>query len=563
MPTEDQIYEALLFLETIFSAEDIIELRPLPGAGQSKWVTLATVAEALEKLAVVFNDEARRTHAYFGANPRKEAGGSTLDGVLFARCLFADFDGGTSVEQARIRITDSNLPAPTAIVETGNGCHAWWRLSEPITDAKTFTQLQKSLAARLGSDKAVVDFPRIMRLPGFINWKYPTQPRAKLIEVDAGRVYEVLEFEEAKIATQSMSALSRRFLETGYCLPAGRRQTVFTVACDLHARGWEREHAARLLMVQAAALGLDADALADLPRQIRNAFGKERTPIMDRAEDTAPVFDDTDTAQADTLAGCIHEWLHTKEKPSIRWNCPLDKALGGLKRGQLICFTGAPGVGKSALALQIVLDATLDNPDLVSAWCLGEMTKTAIAARAIANWGYPTNLVTLDQAIQKTEAAQALADDLHKCADRIKIIMPPLNFANMAQVVERTKASILVIDYLQLVNGINPRADRRTEIDSVIRGVRALAISSNLAVILISNMAKQNGEFRIGNIGKESSEIDYQVDSLYVGESALDEPLLDNGKKRITWRCMKNRHEEQRDFTTAFSGAYQQFEILG
>jgi len=562
MPTEDQIYEALLFLETIFSAEDIIELRPLPGAGQSKWVTLATVEEALEKLAVVFNDEARRTHAYFGANPRKEAGGSTLDGVLFARCLFADFDGGTSVEQAKIRITDANLPAPTAIVETGNGCHAWWRLSEPITDAKTFTQLQKSLAARLGSDKAVVDFPRIMRLPGFINWKYPTQPRAKLIEVDAGRVYEVLEFEEAKIATQSMSALSRRFLETGYCLPAGRRQTVFTVACDLKARGWEREHAARLLMVQAAALGLDADALADLPRQIRNAFDKERTPIIDRAEDTAPVFDDTDTAQADTLAGCIHEWLHSKELPTIETNTWLDIALGGLKRGQLVCFTGAPGVGKSALALQIVLDATLANPDLVSAWCLGEMTKTAIAARAIANWDTKAT-VTLDQAIQKTEAAQEVAANLHAYADRIKIIMPPLNFANMAQVVERAGASILVIDYLQLVNGIDPRADRRTEIDSVIRGVRALAISSNLAVILISNMAKQNGEYRIGNIGKESSEIDYQVDSLFVGEIALDESLLENGKKRITWRCMKNRHGEQRDFTTAFSGAHQQFEILG
>ena len=561
MPTEDQIYEALLFLETIFSAEDIIELRPLPGAGQSQWVTLATVAEALEKLAVVFNDEARRTHAYFGANPRKTAGGSTLDGVLFARCLFADFDGGTSVEQAKIRITDANLPAPTAIVETGNGCHAWWRLSEPITEAKTFTQLQKSLAARLGSDKAVVDFPRIMRLPGFINWKYPTQPRAKLIEVDAGRVYEVLEFEEAKIATQSMSALSRRFLETGYCLPAGRRQTVFTVACDLHARGWDREHAARLLMVQAAALGLDADALADLPRQIRNAFTKERTPIMDRAEDTAPVFDDTDTAQADTLAGCIHEWLHSEELPTIETNTWLDIALGGLKRGQLVCFTGAPGVGKSALALQIVLDATLANPDLVSAWCLGEMTKTAIAARAIANWDTKAT-VTLDQAIQKTEAAQAVAENLHAYADRIKIIMPPLNFANMAQVVERSGASILVIDYLQLVNGIDPRADRRTEIDSVIRGVRALAISSNLAVILISNMAKQNGEYRIGNIGKESSEIDYQVDSFFVGEIALDASLLENNKKRITWRCMKNRHGEQKDFTTAFSGAHQQFEIL-
>jgi hypothetical protein len=190
------------------------------------------------------------------------------------------------------------------------------------------------------------------------------------------------------------------------------------------------------------------------------------------------------------------------------------------------------------------------------------MTKTAIAARAIANWDTKAS-VTLDQAIQKTEAAQEVAANLHAYADRIKIIMPPLNFANMAQVVERSGASILVIDYLQLVNGIDPRADRRTEIDSVIRGVRALAISSNLAVILISNLAKQNGEYRIGNIGKESSEIDYQVDSFFIGESALDESLLENGKKRIIWRCMKNRHGEQRDFTTAFSGAHQQFEILG
>ena len=67
----------------------------------------------------------------------------------------------------------------------------------------------------------------------------------------------------------------------------------------------------------------------------------------------------------------------------------------------------------------------------------------------------------------------------------------------------------------------------------------------------------------------DNSKIINQINQLFHNKGVKQEErfnllieLLENNKKSITWRCMKNRHGEQKDFTTAFSGAHQQFEIL-
>ena len=83
--------------------------------------------------------------------------------MALARCLFADFDGGTTVEQARMAWREANIPEPTVVVKTGGGIHAWWRLAEPMTDMAEWTRYQKALAHRLGSDSSVTDAPRVMR----------------------------------------------------------------------------------------------------------------------------------------------------------------------------------------------------------------------------------------------------------------------------------------------------------------------------------------------------------------------------------------------------------------
>jgi hypothetical protein len=54
---------------------------------------------------------------------------------------------------------------------------------------------------------------------------------------------------------------------------------MFTVACDLAARGWTVDDATTAIMERMQTVGLPADELADCPRQIANAWRTPRTPL--------------------------------------------------------------------------------------------------------------------------------------------------------------------------------------------------------------------------------------------------------------------------------------------
>ncbi|MFH1266011.1 MAG: DUF3987 domain-containing protein, partial [Planctomycetota bacterium] len=83
-----------------------------------------------------------------------------------------DFDH-TTADDAQARWQALGLPEPTTFIASGHGVHAYWRLSEPLTDLGVWSCFQRDLAAAVGSDPAVSDPPRIMRLPGFRNHKPP------------------------------------------------------------------------------------------------------------------------------------------------------------------------------------------------------------------------------------------------------------------------------------------------------------------------------------------------------------------------------------------------------
>jgi hypothetical protein len=84
------------------------------------------------------------------------------------RCLayFLEFDG-IPVDEQWHRVRDSGLPEPGFVIATGGGSlHFYWPLSEPVTDTAQWQADMKRLIAHLGSDPAVNDPSRVMRLPG-------------------------------------------------------------------------------------------------------------------------------------------------------------------------------------------------------------------------------------------------------------------------------------------------------------------------------------------------------------------------------------------------------------
>lgn len=110
--------------------------------------------------------------------------------VVGIRALYADCDNRQEVEQVHAFIKASGL-MPTIIVASGgthegvDKLHAYWRVTGcPVPE---FTRGQLTLVSRIGSDPAVQDPGRVMRLPGF--WHQKREPRMTWIVAQSSATY--------------------------------------------------------------------------------------------------------------------------------------------------------------------------------------------------------------------------------------------------------------------------------------------------------------------------------------------------------------------------------------
>lgn len=172
----------------LFEPEDLVELRTLGTPAKRHWLHAAQVSGFMNPIPSSW----RGLNITFGVNPRRQKGGMAAD-VLLARCLFADFDH-VEADEAIARIARAGLPVPTALVASGGGIHAYWRLRDPFTDLAVWRLRQKASIAALESDRAVHDAPRMMRLPGTLNHKYNPPRRCELLECSPGNRYELTQF---------------------------------------------------------------------------------------------------------------------------------------------------------------------------------------------------------------------------------------------------------------------------------------------------------------------------------------------------------------------------------
>ncbi|MFY0568961.1 DNA-primase RepB domain-containing protein [Archangium lansingense] len=93
------------------------------------------------------------------------------ENVVALRALFIDDDKGLLPPDS-LRL--AALP-PTLTVRTRKGWHHYWILA-PGEELSAFKSAQATLAAHFGTDPAVKDLPRVMRVPGFLHMKDPANP---------------------------------------------------------------------------------------------------------------------------------------------------------------------------------------------------------------------------------------------------------------------------------------------------------------------------------------------------------------------------------------------------
>lgn len=162
-------HPAARLISCIFAPADQILLRPVESwteGGQKKTRPIykhtgySVAASYLfrtqfEKLLTVAEEES--ANLFYGVSPRFGVGGFDKKWqIRIVRCLWADIDG-CRPDEAAARCTASGVPAPTAIVSSGNGTHLYWKLAEPyrIDDAPAPPRVFAEWIDQPGKDKKV------------------------------------------------------------------------------------------------------------------------------------------------------------------------------------------------------------------------------------------------------------------------------------------------------------------------------------------------------------------------------------------------------------------------
>ena len=171
----------------------------------------------------------------------------------------------------------------------------------------------------------------------------------------------------------------------------------------------------------------------------------------------------------------------------------LDVALTGLNKSDLILVAARPGIGKTAFALNIALNAAKASGKAVAVFQL-EMSKDQLAARFLASEAL------LDS--QKLKTGNLNQDDWIKIARATSVLAKTHLFVddNPAITVAEIKAKcrrlgdslgLIVIDYIQLMQTGGRRSENRVqEVAEISRGLKIMAKELNVPVVCLSQLSR-------------------------------------------------------------------------
>ena len=178
-----------------------------------------------------------------------------------------------------------------------------------------------------------------------------------------------------------------------------------------------------------------------------------------------------------------------------------DKKIGGLHKSDLVIIAGRPSMGKTAFATNIASNISNKNEGVeikknVLFFSL-EMSSEQLATRLLGELSELSSENIRTGNLSKSDFNKLLASsDKLKKLDLFIDDTPALNISSIRTRARRIKRKfgldILIVDYLQLVNGDSKSQDNRVqEISDITRGLKAIAKELDIPVIALSQLSRK------------------------------------------------------------------------
>jgi replicative DNA helicase len=172
----------------------------------------------------------------------------------------------------------------------------------------------------------------------------------------------------------------------------------------------------------------------------------------------------------------------------------LDNVTAGFRKSDLIVIAGRPSMGKTALALSVARNAALESKVPTAIFSL-EMSSDQLAQRLLSSEaridGQKARTGRLQPARWKdiTLASGKLADAPLFIDDT-----PALSILDLRSRARRLKREenieLIIVDYLQLMQGPRRSENRQQEISSITQSLKALAKELDIPVIALSQLSR-------------------------------------------------------------------------
>jgi replicative DNA helicase len=181
----------------------------------------------------------------------------------------------------------------------------------------------------------------------------------------------------------------------------------------------------------------------------------------------------------------------------------LDNILGGFAPGQLVVLAARPGVGKSAFAVQVGVNAAKAGKPVIA--FSAEMTADEVVMRVLSGWSGADSRSVLTGTIEG-EAAESFKDAARMAARLPFAIFDDadITLRTIERKARRFKAEnggelgLVVVDYLQLLGGMPDEGNRRAaaanrneEVSRLSRGLKVLAKHLGCPVLALSQLNRE------------------------------------------------------------------------
>lgn len=172
----------------------------------------------------------------------------------------------------------------------------------------------------------------------------------------------------------------------------------------------------------------------------------------------------------------------------------MDKMLSGLQGGQLIVVAGRPGMGKTSFALNLVEHiGIVDNfPCLVFSL---EMSYDQLAARLLCSEAQVDSQAVRsgalnDGMIKKLTDAMKVFSNSPVFIDDTATITATEMLAKAHRMKNQRGLGLIVIDYLQLMQGTGRVENRQQEVSQITRSLKIMAKDLDVPIVLLSQMSR-------------------------------------------------------------------------